>query len=107
MSRTTRLTSLFSLFFIFLALSFIYVAFAGIQDSIIIRLDTYHNLTFLGFRSGVLKIAVTGLAIVLFNILLVRIIERKYFFEARILSFGNIIISVLILVVISGIIYLN
>lgn len=107
MSRTTRLTSLLSLFFIFLALSFIYVAFADIQNSIIIRIDTYRNLTFLGSRSDVLKITVIGLAIILFNILLARVFERKYFFEARILSFGNILVAILILVVISGIILVN
>lgn len=107
MSRTTRLTSLLSLLFIFISLSFIYIVFADIQDSIIVRLDTYRNLTFLGSRGDVLKVAVTGLILILFNILLIRILERRYLFETRFLVFGNILIAMLILVVISGIVLIN
>jgi len=107
MSLITRIASLISLFFISLTLSFIYVIFADVNQSIIIRLDTYNDLTFLGTRSDVLRISVVSLAIVLLNIILVRIMEKKYLFEARVLSFGNIIFAILILVVIGGIIYIN
>lgn len=107
MSSTTRLASLISLLFIFFALSFIYVIFTDIQQSIIIRLDVYHNLTFLGTRIDALRIAVVGLILILFNIIFIRIIEKKYLFEARFLAFGNILAALLILIVISGIILVN
>ncbi len=107
MSPINRFSSLISLLLIFLALSFIYVIFADVHQSIIIRLDTYRNLTFLGARADALRIAVIGLAIILFNIIFARIMEKKYLFEARTLSFGNILVAILILVVISGIILVN
>ena len=107
MSTVTRITSLISVLFIFLSLSFIYVFFSDIQQLIIIRVDTYRNLTFLGSRVDVLKVSVIGLMLVLFNILIVRFLEKKYLFEARFLAFGNILFAILILVVISGIILVN
>ena len=107
MTTTLRITSLISLFIIFVSLCFIYVYFANTQNSIIIRLDSYQRETFLGAKTDVLKIVVSGLVLVLLNIFLARITEAKYLFISRILSLGNVLLAILILTVVGVIILLN
>ena len=102
-----RTLSIASLVIILISLALVYVYFANIDRSLIIHLDSYHNLTYLGDKNDVLRIVFIGWLLVLLNIFLIRIIEKNYSLIAKILAWGTVLLSLLILVVIGGIILTN
>lgn len=105
----SRFLSIISLILIFISLALVYVIFAdlSVDKSIVIRLDPYRKITFLGDKNDVLKIAVIGFSLVLINIFLGTIMEKRYKLISHIMIFGTVLLAILILVVIGGIIVIN
>lgn len=102
-----RFLSIISLMLILLSLAIIYINFADTKTALIVRWDAYRHLTYLGDRNDVLRIAVSGWLLIFFNIFLIRMMEKKLPSAAKILSWGTVLLSLLILVVISIIILSN
>ncbi len=103
----SRLFAVISLFLIFISLALIYLNLSDNEKLLTIRLDTYRNATFLGTKNDVLKIGLVGEILVLINIVLARILQKKYKFVSDVFSAGTVFLAILILIIISGIIIIN
>ena len=102
-----RLTFFLSVLFVFLGLALIYAFLADIVSPMIIRLDPIREKSILGSRADLLRLAVTGLALIFANGLIAKALRRDHRFAGLILLWTGALITFLILVVVGGIIIIN
>ena len=95
--------------FILLAIAGVlfYVYLAGISNFFIVRFDSLRGMTFLGGKTDVLGILLTGFAIYLMNAILAGRLAKRDSFLAHLTSFSTLFFSLLILIVIGVIITTN
>jgi len=98
---------LLSLFLIIIGLSVAFVQLGDVQHLLIIHFDSYSGIDFLGTKGDVFGILLTGLALNLINLLLVKTFYYRNRFLSNIIAFSNILVSLLILITIFVIISVN
>jgi hypothetical protein len=102
-----RLSAIISLLLIIISLGLIYTNLVEDDQSLILRPDNSRNVKIIGSRNDVLQIAIAGFLFVLINIFLARSFQKKLPILMKIISFANLFLALLILVIISGIIVSN
>lgn len=86
----------------------IFYAWPGsLSDSLILHFDANKGVDFLGGKSDVLGILLSGIIIILINLFLSNFLYNRERFLAYIFSFANLLVSILILIVINVIISVN
>ncbi len=98
---------LLSLFLLVVAFSVIYVQLGDIQHLLIIRFDSFKGIDFLGEKSDVFGILISGIMLNIFNFLLALFLYYRERFLSYTLAFSGTFISLLILAVILVIINAN
>ncbi len=96
-----------SLFILLLALMIFYVTLGSTTTPLIIHFDAYKGIDLIGGRLEVFGILLLGLMITLINLFLAGFIYKRERFLSYIFAFASLGLSILILMAISVIIYVN